>query len=75
MGGKRRAACGAVEEAETVCEEIRAALGAVGIVLPSLWVESAAYVTGEPLIELGRCNLSTARMLADVLTKARPSST
>jgi hypothetical protein len=60
-----------IREAEKVRDELRAALRALGIVLPSVWVESAAYGDEgtHPLIELGRCNLSTARKLIAVLRK------
>jgi hypothetical protein len=66
-GGKRQAEAGTVKEAEAVCDELRAALGAAGVVLPSLWVECAAYVDDKPLITLGRCNLETARKLVAAL--------
>lgn len=48
-----------MEEAEAARDELKAALGRAGITLPSLYVDPIA-----PLIELGRCNVATARQLA-----------
>jgi hypothetical protein len=58
-----------IEEAERVRDELCAALHGAGIVLPSLGVEPGAYAerTPRPLVDLGRCNLSTARKLTAVL--------
>ncbi|GAA2995196.1 hypothetical protein [Streptomyces fulvorobeus] len=59
-------------EAQQVMDELRAALAAHGIVLPSLGVDlptlAARYRT-PPLIALGNCNLPTARALAEALRK------
>ncbi|MFJ9962631.1 hypothetical protein [Streptomyces avermitilis] len=59
----------------TLCvEELRDALAAHGITLPSLRVDlpSFAGAYGRPagLLALGNCNATTARKLADVLRKA-----
>jgi hypothetical protein len=56
----------AADEAQ---EELRAALDACGIKLPSLRVDpaSAAGPAPRPLINLGCCNPSTARKLAAAL--------
>lgn len=56
--------------ADDCVEELRAALAAHGITLPSLGVDiptfAARYPT-RPLIALGNCNLLTARALATAL--------
>ncbi|MFE9097195.1 hypothetical protein [Streptomyces sp. NPDC007264] len=59
----------------TLCvEELRAALAAHGITLPSLRVDlpsfAAEYRGPAGLIALGNCNTATARKLAEVLRKA-----
>ncbi|NBM20789.1 hypothetical protein [Streptomyces sp. GC420] len=59
-------------EAEEAVAGLREALGAVGITLPSLWVDpvsSASREPGPPLVELGRCNVETALRLAAVLRR------
>ncbi|GAA3376839.1 hypothetical protein GCM10020367_50120 [Streptomyces sannanensis] len=48
-------------------QELSEALAALGITLPSLGVDHASSA---PLVELGRCNLDTARRLATVLREA-----
>jgi hypothetical protein len=48
-----------VEEAEDTVNELRAALLVAGITLPSLGLD--------PLVELGRCSVETARRLAEAL--------
>jgi hypothetical protein len=59
----------------TLCvEELRDALAAHGITLPSLRVDlpsfAASYRPPAGLISLGNCNTATARRLAEVLRKA-----
>ncbi|MGP3733889.1 hypothetical protein ACTWJ9_11775 [Streptomyces sp. GDS52] len=58
--------------ADACVEELRDALAAHGITLPSLGVDiptfAARYPT-RPLIALGNCNLLTARALTAVLRK------
>lgn len=58
-----------VEEAEETLKELRAALGKVGITLPSLGLDpvSLARRAPCPLVELGRCSVETAARLAAVL--------
>jgi hypothetical protein len=53
-------------------DELRAALAAHGITLPSLGVDLVSYAgqTIPPLVSLGECNQPTARKLAEVLRKA-----
>lgn len=65
----RRTATQRIEEAERVRDELCAALHGAGIVLPSLDLEPVAYAerTPRPLLDLGRCNLSTARKLTAAL--------
>jgi hypothetical protein len=60
-----------IKEAEDVRDELWAALHGAGIVLPSLRIDPAAYAEEKPrpLVELGRCNLRTARALTVVLRK------
>ncbi|MBT2524285.1 hypothetical protein J7E91_02245 [Streptomyces sp. ISL-99] len=53
-------------EAQTTVEELRAALTAHGITLPSLGRDFGT----PPLVILGNCNLATARALTAVLRKA-----
>ncbi|GHJ35140.1 hypothetical protein [Streptomyces sp. TS71-3] len=62
-----------IEDADAVCDELLAALKAAGITLPSLGVDPLSLAPGHeprPLIELGRCNLATARKLIAVLLSA-----
>ncbi|MFF6810132.1 hypothetical protein ACFZAG_09625 [Streptomyces sp. NPDC012403] len=57
-------------EADAYVEELRAALAAHGITLPSLGVDLptfAARCPVRPLIALGNCNLLTARALTAAL--------
>ncbi|MFD8550080.1 hypothetical protein ACFV08_00410 [Streptomyces fradiae] len=58
-----------VQEAERACDELGAALKAVGVCLPSLGLDPVSCAGSAPLglIELGRCNVETARALAAVL--------
>lgn len=51
------------------CDELRAALKAAGVVLPSLGLDPVSCTGAAPLglIELGRCNIDTARALAAAL--------
>lgn len=61
-----------IQRAEAVREELGAALAGVGVTLPSLALDvpMVAACHTEPLIDLGRCNLPTARKLAAVLRAA-----
>ncbi|MFB6436059.1 hypothetical protein ACFCVY_04640 [Streptomyces sp. NPDC056411] len=56
-------------EAEEVAAELHTAFQEVGITLPSIGVDAVSCASGylAPLVELGRCNLDTARRLAGVL--------
>jgi hypothetical protein len=59
-------------EADACVEELRAALAAHGITLPSLGVDLPAYASrcpARPLVALGNCNLLTARALTTALRK------
>ncbi|WP_374982609.1 hypothetical protein [Streptomyces fradiae] len=62
-----------VQEAERACDELGAALKAVGVCLPSLGLDPVSCAGSTPLglIELGRCNVETARALAAVLRARR----
>jgi hypothetical protein len=59
-------------EATTEVAELQAALKAHGITLPSLGLDlpSVVQTYGAPLVELGNCNLDTARALTAALRKA-----
>jgi hypothetical protein len=63
----------ALEEAEKAVGELREALARAGIALPSLRMDTASYVetNPRPLVELGRCNVETARKLAKAVRGAR----
>ncbi|WP_037835724.1 hypothetical protein [Streptomyces sp. NRRL F-5650] len=67
MEARHSALC--VEGAEDTVEELRAALTAAGITLPSLGLDpvSLAREAPCPLVELGRCSVETARRLAAAL--------
>jgi hypothetical protein len=62
-----------VGDAEEACEELRDALRAVGVTLPSLGVDAVSCAGSAPfaLLDLGRCNVATARALAAVLRDGR----
>ncbi|MFI9047975.1 hypothetical protein [Streptomyces sp. NPDC053427] len=65
---------GASRDAEEIVAELDLALRAVGVNLPSLGVDPVSELSRamRPLIELGRCNLGTARRLVEVLVERRP---
>ncbi|WP_049577678.1 hypothetical protein [Streptomyces sp. SBT349] len=56
----------AVNDAYELVHQLRAALAERSVVLPSLGVD--AMLPERPLVELGRCNLATARALIEALT-------
>ncbi|MFE2229796.1 hypothetical protein [Streptomyces kronopolitis] len=72
MTTQRRAAVDARNEAEAACGELADVLGRTGIVLPSLAVDPVTFGCEPPrvLVELGRCNVETARKLIAVLQRA-----
>ncbi|MER6558494.1 hypothetical protein ABT300_12215 [Streptomyces sp. NPDC001027] len=53
-------------------EQLRAALGGAGIVLPSLRIDPVSGAHGDPyaLVDLGRCNLVVASRVAAALRRA-----
>lgn len=66
---QRTAALETIRTVEEACEQLRAALAAAGIKLPSLRIDLASC-TGDaprPLLQLGGCNLTTARQLTAAL--------
>ncbi|MFG3106133.1 hypothetical protein [Streptomyces tendae] len=65
-----------VRDAERACEELRGALGAAGVTLPSLGLDAVSCAGFAPLalIDLGRCNAATARALAAALVERAPES-
>lgn len=71
---RRMAAADQVRAAEEAVERLRSGLAAAGITLPSLRIDPVSCSGDEPanpLVELGRCNLATARRMADVLEGVR----
>ncbi|WP_406861684.1 hypothetical protein ABZO31_14865 [Streptomyces sp. HUAS MG47] len=63
--------------AQQVVDQLKAALDAVDVVLPSMGVDpltigGSGPAAPYPLIELGRCNMDTARQLVAVLSGKRP---
>ncbi|AJC57868.1 hypothetical protein [Streptomyces sp. 769] len=63
---RRKSATEKVRDAERARDELNDALRAAGVCLPSLSLDAASCVGPAPLalIELGRCNVATARALA-----------
>jgi hypothetical protein len=76
MGDEQQTEAGELRNAEAVCNELNAALRGLGIVLPSLWVEPGGYASVDlrPLVQLGRCNLDTARKLLSALRSIPPKT-
>lgn len=60
------------DDVQDCTEQLRAALAANGITLPSLGVDLPGYAGtyAIPLVALGNCNTATARKLTDALRKA-----
>ncbi len=58
-----------IREAEEARDELRDALKAAGVQLPSVGLDLTSYIdpTRLTLIDLGRCNVATARALAAAL--------
>ncbi|MFE7297898.1 hypothetical protein [Streptomyces sp. NPDC057579] len=56
-------------DVKSVIAELQEALARVGIVLPSLGLDPVSYAHSamRPLVELGRCNMDTARRLTEAL--------
>lgn len=73
MANKGHTALNRLKEAEAVRKELDKALNAVGVILPSLRVDPLAYADEHPrpLVELGRCNLMTARKITAALRKGQ----
>jgi hypothetical protein len=68
-GGKRQLAGEGIGDAERARNELGDALRAAGVKLPSLSLDAASCAGSAPrvLIDLGRCNVATARALAAAL--------
>ncbi|MCZ1016285.1 hypothetical protein [Streptomyces noursei] len=64
--GRRMTAMEKIRDAEQARDELNDALRAAGVCLPSLSLDAASCTGPVPLtlIELGRCNVATARALA-----------
>jgi hypothetical protein len=62
-----------LQAAEDVVTRLRSALGALGVVLPSLRIDPLTAASEEPypLVELGRCNVETAARLVALLNEVR----
>ncbi|MDO0935740.1 hypothetical protein QQY66_30175 [Streptomyces sp. DG2A-72] len=61
------------DETETCVDQLRTALEAHGITLPSLGIDLPTFAdtyTTPPLVSLGNCNTTTARSLIAALRKA-----
>ncbi|WP_338671835.1 hypothetical protein V1460_02460 [Streptomyces sp. SCSIO 30461] len=69
QAGRQQAGTDKVRDAERARDELRDALKAAGVTLPSLGLDAASCVGPAPLalIDLGRCNVATARALAAAL--------
>jgi hypothetical protein len=73
---RQQAATTAMKDADAVYQDLQAALKTAGITLPSLGVDPVSFAdrTPRPLIELGRCNVETARKLTVALAGGRTRS-
>lgn len=71
MSNKRTHAAVCVDEAKETVEELRAALSAVGIKLPSLGLDLASVAREKPCphVQLGGCAPELAARLAAVLRR------
>lgn len=67
--GRQQPGTDRVADAERARDELRDALGAAGVQLPSLGLDIASCVGPTPLalIDLGCCNVETAQALAAAL--------
>ncbi|MFJ2897988.1 hypothetical protein ACIO87_24230 [Streptomyces sp. NPDC087218] len=70
-GSERQPAGEGLGDAERVRDELGDALGAAGVKLPSLSLDAVSCAGAAPrvLIDLGRCNVATARALAAALRR------
>ncbi|WP_067816578.1 hypothetical protein [Actinomadura kijaniata] len=59
----------ALDEAGTALEALRDALDLAGIKLPSLGLDICSFTSSVVLVELGRCNPTTVRRLAEVVRR------
>lgn len=72
MAGTAAAACEADPDGQAAEQAVRAlteALHAVGIVLPSLWVDPCPVATGGVLVQLGRARPDVVQRLAGVVAR------
>jgi hypothetical protein len=69
----RRASARRISEADGALDALREALTAVGITLPSLRLHPGTWSddSGSALIDLGACNLDTARKLSAALRECQ----
>ncbi|MGW2177071.1 hypothetical protein ACWCXX_03045 [Streptomyces sp. NPDC001732] len=70
---KRRTTGAGIGDAERARDELRDALRATGVKLPSLSLDAVSCAGSAPgvLIDLGRCNVATARALTAALQADR----
>ncbi|GAB3951203.1 hypothetical protein GCM10028832_04740 [Streptomyces sparsus] len=71
--GRQQTASDRGRDAGRARDELRDALAAVGVQLPSLGLDAASCAEPDPLalIDLGRCNVATARALTAALRSGR----
>ncbi|MFI0486122.1 hypothetical protein [Actinomadura sp. 9N215] len=68
--GQPKEATRPYDESRNALEDLQGALDAAGVKLPSLGLENGPVIGSRtPLIELGRCNIETARKLAEVIRR------
>ncbi|MFD7611016.1 hypothetical protein [Streptomyces sp. NPDC059828] len=72
--GRTETAIKQIKEGEQARNELADALKAAGVTLPSLRLDPCAYCDTTPLvlIDLGRCNVDTARALTAALRAGVP---
>lgn len=58
-----------LEDTKEAVKALKEALRVAGITVPSLCVEIGSFVSNTMLVDLGRCNVATARALAEVIAK------
>ncbi|MFE0187185.1 hypothetical protein [Streptomyces sp. NPDC058989] len=71
---ERGSAAERVMDAEKAQDELRTALKAVGVTLPSLSLDGVSLAGDfpRPLVSLGRCTPELARRIAEALRKGAP---
>lgn len=65
--------CSALQAASEAVTDLRAALTTLGVTLPSVRIDlpsCTSSIDARPLVDLGRCNMETARRLITILNQA-----